>query len=77
MENFLVAFLDEHCPIKTFRSKEKKTPWISHDIITLSRDRDRAWGIAKGSNSEADWEVARRLRNWSSNALLKQQKLIT
>ena len=69
MENSLVAFLDIHCPVKTFRSKEKKKPWISHEIITLSKDRDRAWELARETNSEADWEIARRLRNWASNAV--------
>ena len=69
MENFLDTFLDVHCPIKTFRSKEKTPPWMSHDVLTLSKDRDRAWVLAKETNSDVDWAVARRLRNWASNAV--------
>ena len=43
METFLIDFLDVHCPIKTFRSKENTPPWVTHDILTLSKDKDRAW----------------------------------
>ena len=43
MEKFLVDFLDRQCPIKTFRSKENTPAWITHDVIVLSKDRDRAW----------------------------------
>ena len=69
MEDFLTKFLDEHCPLKTFRSKENSPAWISHDIITLSKDRDTAWVKARSTNNADDWEIARRLRNWSNNAI--------
>ena len=69
MENFLVEFLDTNCPIKTFRSKEKTPAWISHDIITLSKDRDVAWAKAKLTNTNEDWALARRLRNWANNSV--------
>ena len=69
MESFLMGFLDNVCPIKTFRSKDNTPPWITHDIITLSRDRDTAWATAKTTDSEEDWELARRLRNWTNNSI--------
>ena len=69
MENFLNKFLDNICPIKTFRSKDNTPAWISHDIITLSRDRDTAWAKAKLTDEDEDWAVARRLRNWANNSI--------
>ena len=69
MENFLNEFLDDVCPVKTFRSKSNTPAWISHDIITLSRDRDTAWAQAKQTDNEEDWATVRRLRNWANNSV--------
>ena len=68
METFLTNFLDLHCPIKTFRTKENTPAWVTRDIIILAKDRDRAWMQAKLTNSDEDWAIARRLRNWTNNA---------
>ena len=54
MQHFLENFLYKHCPIKTFRSKDNTPARITHDIITLSKDRDSAWKKAKRSGNEAD-----------------------
>ena len=69
MEQFLTKFLDKFCPIKSFRTKENTPAWISHDIITLSKDRDSAWVRAKLSGREEDWAQAKQLRNWANNAI--------
>ena len=69
MEKFLVSFLDKHCPLKTFRTKEKSPPWVTHDIIIMAKDRDRAWETARASDREVDWAVARQLRNWTNNTV--------
>ena len=69
MENFLIKFLDDTCPVKTFRSKDNTPAWISHNIITLSKERDTAWAKAKLSGNEEDWATARRLRNWANNSV--------
>ena len=58
-----------HCPIKTFRSKENTPAWVTRDIIILAKDRDRAWARAKCIDSDEDWALARRLRNWVNNAI--------
>ena len=69
MEGFLVKFLDKYCPVKTFRSKDNTPAWITHDIITLSKDRDTAWEQAKLSGNPGDWDRARMLRNWVNNSI--------
>ena len=68
MENFLCKFLDEVCPMKTYRTKECTPAWLTHDLITLSKDRDRMWVRAIQSNKPEDWAMARQFRNWSNNA---------
>ena len=42
---------------------------MTHAIIVVAKDRDRAWERARISNSEEDWEVARYLRNSANNAV--------
>ena len=69
MESFLCNFLDKNCPLKTFRTKDCTPAWVTNDLITLAKDRDRMWQQAILSNSEEDWILARRLRNWSNNAV--------
>ena len=68
MENFLRTFLDVHCPIKTFRTRENTPAWVTREIIVMAKDRDRAWKQAKTTNSDEDWARARRFRNWTNNA---------
>ena len=69
MEAFLIKFLDNNCPKKNFRTKEDTPTWVTHDLITLAKDRDSAWERAVHTNSEDDWILARQLRNWANNAV--------
>ena len=69
METFLNNFLNEWYPVRTFRSKESTPPWITHDLKVLAKDRDRAWEVAKSSNTEVDWALAKHLRNLANNAV--------
>ena len=68
MEQFLTDFLDQNCPIKSFRTKDKTPMWVTREVILLGKDRDRAWKKARLSNNDEDWENAKRLRNWANNA---------
>ena len=69
METFLFKFLDKNCPKKVFRTRECTPAWITHDLITLTKDRDRAWEQAATTGSEEDWAVARYLRNSANNTI--------
>ena len=51
------------CPIKEFKIKRYRDPWISPEILEMIKDKDRASKKAIRTNSEADWIIARRLRN--------------
>ena len=69
MATFLYKFLDEHCPIRTFRTTDNTPPWVTHDLIVLAKDRDRAWELAKLSNNDDDWVIARHFRNMANNSV--------
>jgi len=45
--------------------KGKHLPWIDHELISLFRQRDKAWSIFRRTRANADWEVYRQLRNMS------------
>ena len=55
--------IDDLCPIRTFRVKEQKEAWITHEALEAIRDKDRALKRAKRSGREEDWATARLLRN--------------
>ena len=69
MEDFLIAFLNMHCPIKVFRTKDNPPALVTRDVILIAKDRDRAWKQAKLTNRDEDWKTARQLRNRANNAI--------
>ena len=50
-------------PVKLFKTKVIRDPWITHEIIELIKDKDRALKKAKRSGNPLHWQTARRLRN--------------
>ena len=55
--------LDEICPMKNFKIKKYKEPWISQELLELIKDKDSLLKKAKQSKLPADWEIAKRYRN--------------
>ena len=69
MSKFLDTFLDTHCPVKSFRTRESTPPWVTHELIILAKDRDVAWGRALVSGDAEDWHIAKHLRNLTNNSV--------
>ena len=59
------------CPIKTFRIKQIKQPWITPRLLELIKDKDKALKTAKKSKNPDLWIEAKRLRNACTNRLRK------
>ena len=57
------AAIDMLCPLKTFKIKKYKEPWITQELIELIKDKDILLKRAKRSNLPEDWVNARRHRN--------------
>ena len=51
------------CPLKLFKIKQEKEPWISNQLIELIKDKDHALKRAKKKNDPILWAEAKRLRN--------------
>ena len=62
---------DNMCPVKEFKIKKYKDPWITPEILDLINEKDRALKKAKKTKKELDWIIARHLRN---NCLSKIRK---
>ena len=54
---------DNMCPVKSFKVKKYRDPWISPEILEIIRDKDRALKRAKRTKLDEDWKEAKRLRN--------------
>ena len=65
-KQFVGLFLpvcDKHAPIKKIKVSDQQPSWITDDYLNLRRQTQKAREIAEKSNSTADWEKARVLRN--------------
>ena len=55
--------IDRMCPLKTFKIKQDKEPWLSNQLIELIKDKDYALKRAKSTKDPVLWNEAKRLRN--------------
>ena len=55
--------IDQMCPLKCFKIKQDKEPWISNQLIELIKDKDYALKGAKNKKDPILWAEAKRLRN--------------
>ena len=51
------------CPLRSFKIKNMKDPWITNEIIESIHDKDALLRKAKRSNDDNDWLSAREARN--------------
>ena len=63
MENIMLTNIDSMCPIKSFKVKRYREPWITNEAIEAIKDKDRLLASAKRTMAEDDWVSAKRVRN--------------
>ena len=63
LENIIRNCIDNMCPLKHFRIKQEKEPWITPQLIELIKDKDHILKRAKRSKNPAIWAEAKRFRN--------------
>lgn len=49
---------DEHGSFKTSKVKERHLPWITSNLVSISRQRDNAWPVFSKSKDPADCRSA-------------------
>ena len=57
------SILDKHAPFKKLRVKDRTTPWLTKELLTLFRERDKAWALARKTDNSLHWSLFRQLRN--------------
>ena len=65
---------DKHAPMKSLRLKRRSNPWITHGIIKLMYQRDKAHAKAKQKNHPSLWQIYRELRN-KVTCVIKERKM--
>ena len=63
LEDIIRENIDKMCPLKDFKTKQKKEPWITNELIELIKDKDALLKRAKKRKDKQLWIEAKRLRN--------------
>ena len=63
MLNNIETTLNEICPLRTFRIKKYKEPWITQELLELIKDKDSLLKKAKRTKCPEDLTIAKRYRN--------------
>ena len=61
--------IENMCPLKRMKIKDKGDPWVTSEIIELIQDKDRLRIRAKRSESQADWNEAKAARNFTKQVI--------
>lgn len=70
----VLGIFDKHAPIKEVRITKPKAPWMSENLKEFMRQRDRALQAFKLSKSAEDWEIYKRLRNFTLSMVRENKK---
>ena len=60
---YIKVIIDDMCPLRNFKIKNMKDPWITNEILENIHDKDVLLKIAKRTNEQNDWVLARNARN--------------
>ena len=69
----VVPILDQMCPIRSFKIKNYRPEWVTHELIEQIKDRDYFYQKAKRSEDQDAWNIAKHLRN-VTNANIRNAK---
>ena len=67
------SIIDGMCPLRTFKIRNYRPDWITHELLEQIADRDYFYNKAKQTGDEDDWNVAKHLRN-VTNANIRQAR---
>ena len=54
---------DKMCPVREYKIRNSKPPWLANELIEQMKDRDYFYTKAKRTNNEDDWNIAKFHRN--------------
>ena len=62
-ENIIRENIDRMCPLKIFKIKQEKEPWVTNELIELIKDKDLILRRARKRKDHQLWTEAKRIRN--------------
>jgi len=72
--SLLLDLIGKHAPIKSFKSKYNDKPWMSGEIVTLMKKRDKARETFAKNKNQENYDTFRLLRN-KCNQQIRNAKL--
>ena len=73
-KNLFVSCMDKHAPLKSKRIRNKRSPWITSELLLRMRRRDVLKKKAISTNDHAMWQQFKRTRNQVNNATKRAKK---
>lgn len=59
----ILNIINKHAPLRVIKVKGSHSPWVSGDLISLFKQRDKVWKKDRHTRDVADWEAYKCLRN--------------
>ena len=69
-----ITCVDKHAPLKRKRIRNKKSPWITRELLSKMHKRDYLKKKAASTNDQAMWEQYKHARNQANNAIKLAKK---
>lgn len=70
----IIALLDIHAPVKTFKITKQYAPWLTDTLREMMRLRDDAFKYYRRTKRQVDWQNYKNLRNIVSTAVKREKK---
>ena len=68
-KNRLLICIDKHAPMRSKRIGNKKSPWITHELIRKMRKRDFLKKKAERTKDQSCWDDFKTARNEVNNSI--------
>ena len=72
--DLFISSVDKHAPLKTKRIRNKKSPWITSELLSKTHKRDYLKKDALSANDQALWEEYKHARSQANNAIKLAKK---
>lgn len=72
--DYILTLYNKHAPVKTVRVTKAKAPWLTEAIKMMMKERDKALRRYKTSETVADWNNYKEIRNMTLSAIRAEKK---
>lgn len=70
----LASVIDKHAPFRTQRVKNKRSPWITHELLRGIHKKDFLKKKASSTNDPSIWKQFQDARNKANNSVKKAKR---